>query len=67
MSPIYKKQLENLFEINIFNFSHLSGNYKASFGIISYSEKLERNIAINIVVKQSETYKKAIQRTLHNK
>lgn len=66
MSPIYRKQLENSFEINIFNFSHLSGNYKASFDIISYSEKLERNIAINVVVKQSETYKKAIQRTLHN-
>ena len=66
MSPIYRKQLENSFEINIFNFSNLSGNYKASFDIISYSEKLERNIAINVVVKQSETYKKAIQRTLHN-
>ncbi len=66
MSPIYRKQLENIFEINIFNFSNLSGNYKASFDIISYSEKLERNVATNVVVKQSETYKKAIQRTLHN-
>lgn len=56
-------KLENEFNISISNFVYFSGNaYKASFDAI-YTEDGE-NHTVNVVVKESETYKQAIQRAL---
>ncbi len=63
MKKAFIKKLEKEFDISISNFEYFSGNnYKASFDVLLSVDG--KNTTINVVVKDSETYKKAIERAI---
>ena len=71
MKNAVKKRIENqfkLYELEIFNFQYLSGNYKSSFETYIYFDysysNLKGRVLKQICVKKNETYAQAIQRTI---